>query len=96
MVLQHAQRWGIQVRADEGWGIWRALKGVVIFTLVTLAIAFFQVSFFSRGAILIFIGLATALTVVFRHMIPGVYGLLFPVTVLFGMLLIGERMERLT
>ena len=78
-----------ELRADEGWGIWRALKGVVIFTLVALAIAFFQVSFFSRGAILIFIGLATALTVVFRHVVPAAYRLLFPVTIHTRMLLIG-------
>jgi exopolysaccharide biosynthesis polyprenyl glycosylphosphotransferase len=78
-----------ELSADEGWGIWQAFKGVVIFTLVALAIAFFQVSFFSRGAILIFIALATALTVLFRHAVPAAYRLLFPVTIHTRVLLIG-------
>jgi exopolysaccharide biosynthesis polyprenyl glycosylphosphotransferase len=78
-----------ELSADEGWGIWRALKGVLIFTLVALAIAFFQVSFFSRGAIVIFIGLATALTVLFRHVVPAAYRLVFPVTIRNRVLLIG-------
>ena len=39
-----------ELSADEGWGIWRALKGVAIFTLVALAIAFFRVSFSPAGS----------------------------------------------
>jgi exopolysaccharide biosynthesis polyprenyl glycosylphosphotransferase len=78
-----------ELSTDEGLGIWRALKGVVIFTLVALAIAFFRVSFFSRGAILIFICLATALTVIFRQVGPAAYRLVFPVTIRTRMLLIG-------
>ena len=78
-----------ELTADEGLGIWRALKGVLIFTLVALAIAFFRVSFFSRGAILIFICLATAFTVLFRHVGPAAYRLVFPVTVRTRVLLIG-------
>jgi exopolysaccharide biosynthesis polyprenyl glycosylphosphotransferase len=78
-----------ELNAEEGWGVWRAFKGVVLFTLVALAIAFFRVSFFSRGAILIFVCLATALTVLFRHVIPAAYRHLFPLTARTRVLLIG-------
>ena len=78
-----------ELSADEGWGIWPALKGVVLFTLVALAVAFFRVSFFSRGAILIFICLATALLVLFRHVVPAAYRLVFPLTIRTRVLLIG-------
>jgi exopolysaccharide biosynthesis polyprenyl glycosylphosphotransferase len=78
-----------ELSADDGWGVWRALKGVVLFTLVALAVAFFRVSFFSRGIILIFICLATALTVLFRHVVPAAYRLVFPLTIRTRVLLIG-------
>src|SRR5579862_5808791 len=75
--------------ARDEWDIWRALKGVAVFTLVVLAIAFFRVEFFSRGAILVFLCTATALTVLFRHVAQAVYRRLFPVAARTRVLLIG-------
>ena len=82
-----------ELRSHRGWGLWDALKGTLIFTLVSLAIAFFRVSFFSRGAILLFICTAVVVTVAFRHAILIVYRWAFPLNVNAKVLLVGEENE---
>jgi exopolysaccharide biosynthesis polyprenyl glycosylphosphotransferase len=78
---------------NGGWGLWRAVKGTLIFTLLALAIAFFRDSFFSRGAILLFVCLAVLVTIAFRHAVPAIYRLAFPLTVSTRVLLVGEAHE---
>ena len=82
-----------ELTSHGGWGLWKALKGTLIFTLVALAIAFFRDSFFSRGAILLFVCTAVVVTIAFRHAILVVYRWAFPLNVNAKVLLVGEVNE---
>ncbi len=51
---------------------WNAIKGVALFTLIVLAVAFFRWTLFSRGAVLLFFLIASASTSICRRYVPKI------------------------
>lgn len=70
--------------------IWSALEGTLLFTLIVLAVAFFQWSLFSRAAVLLFVTLASFVTIFLRHNIPHFLMKVFGRRTAIKILLIGD------
>ena len=70
--------------------IWSTLEGTLLFTVIVLAVAFFQWSLFSRAAVLLFVCLASIVTIGFRRIVPHSLMRLLGRNTVIKVLLIGE------
>jgi exopolysaccharide biosynthesis polyprenyl glycosylphosphotransferase len=70
--------------------IWSTLEGTLLFTVIVLAVAFFQWSLFSRAAVLLFVCLASGVTIGLRRIVPHALMKIFGRNTTIKVLLIGE------